>query len=1126
MAKSDSRCKGSKSKASGGGGPGSAPSSPTRRLKKGGKRGRRLCHMDGCTLCPSFGFEGEVAVSCSHHKEEGMRNLTARRCQHEGCFTVANFGMPGDKPGYCAAHSTEGMVNRNKPRGAEGMLAGVTIARSSRRASKANTVLLEAAAEAARVAGTPSSRSSTLAAAAAAAAAGAARAARSRFPASSGGKDLLLRVVAAAARNGGGLDLDEELPLGKEFGSATAASAAGRGVDARSVVGSRARTSGRLRVARGENSDSEELPDFHRSSAVVARGRGENSPGGVVRRKNPGSDGKVGGEAGDHHGSVSGIEERRDRSMPASFVTFVSRGEDIEPVPPGPPPSSFSLCSSSSSSSSSCSSSSSSSSSAGRRVDGCKGGGGRTRPRGGHMGSKGFGAAAMTVTAGVLHRQETGFPGYRGGGGGGGDNFQRRYADGMSLGMGGRGGRGVGMELSFPGDARGTVMTDGPFVMEASGLGNSGIADTHLSFDLGGGLEDMLVSGSPDPSEGCLGERAFVGQVGANGTTRGQSISYSDRDSRVVTPSSGRISYDAMRIVGVGSMGIAESVGSVDDGLGLVEGVGSISGGLELAGGVGGLESSGGGIEGDIVDGEGLSVGGVGVDFELDHLPELNTIDLTGLRAVDSDCDGAGDGCAGGGGGGMSLPREPRQLSSRTLEPVTVPGSFDAAGCPLGMRPKTGKGMSRLSSANDVSAAAAAAGAGAGPGPLSSGILPTSRSTMTSVSSVSATAARSTTLSAPMADALVPAKLPCEEAWWDVLEGEGEDFVAMPEPVDAPDVMVAHDARARSSLSESPGLGDSLGMEGDVGFATGDIGRGGDAGDDGLALSGGACRGVEGSVGDGESGNGIAIGVCSGGVGGGVGGRLSPAKKRHRLALVGGAEADSFQSPFIYGSANRPIKRDLSTTAIFPSSSSLSSSSSSSYSSSSSSSYSSSSVSASFALSSGIYPAAPVSFGLTVTSNVHGPSPLPHGAAGLRSGGGLQGGVMGKAWGTGDGWVPGESVSPSKCLSLSPTQIISTSPSSLDRIASGRGGIEIVLGGMGGEGWSGVGVGWSEVSRACVAGGRAGGRADGCPSLWWFWEGDKGGLRGERSRGKTKGGGALTISIDSAVHSKGGAAAG
>lgn len=54
-----------------GSGSGSAPSSPTRRLKKGGKRGRRLCHMEGCTLCPSFGFEGDVAVSCSHHKEDG-----------------------------------------------------------------------------------------------------------------------------------------------------------------------------------------------------------------------------------------------------------------------------------------------------------------------------------------------------------------------------------------------------------------------------------------------------------------------------------------------------------------------------------------------------------------------------------------------------------------------------------------------------------------------------------------------------------------------------------------------------------------------------------------------------------------------------------------------------------------------------------------------------------------------------------------------------------------------------------------------------------------------------------------------------------------------------------------------
>lgn len=70
-----------------------------------------------------------------------MRNLTARRCQANGCFTVANFGLPGDKPGFCAAHSSAGMVNRNKPRGGEGLLGGVGIGRSSRRAAKANTAI-------------------------------------------------------------------------------------------------------------------------------------------------------------------------------------------------------------------------------------------------------------------------------------------------------------------------------------------------------------------------------------------------------------------------------------------------------------------------------------------------------------------------------------------------------------------------------------------------------------------------------------------------------------------------------------------------------------------------------------------------------------------------------------------------------------------------------------------------------------------------------------------------------------------------------------------------------------------------------------------------------------------------
>lgn len=73
----------SKGKGSGGGGGGSGSAAPSRRLKKGGKRGRRLCHRDGCTLCPSFGFDGEVAVSCSHHKEDGTFVLSVKK---KKCF--------------------------------------------------------------------------------------------------------------------------------------------------------------------------------------------------------------------------------------------------------------------------------------------------------------------------------------------------------------------------------------------------------------------------------------------------------------------------------------------------------------------------------------------------------------------------------------------------------------------------------------------------------------------------------------------------------------------------------------------------------------------------------------------------------------------------------------------------------------------------------------------------------------------------------------------------------------------------------------------------------------------------------------------------------------------------------
>lgn len=274
MVKAGGRSKGGKGRGPGAG-PGPTPASPTRRLKKGGKRGRRLCHMDGCTLCPSFGFEGDVAVSCSHHKEEGMRNLTARRCQHQGCFTVANFGMPGDKPGFCAAHSTEGMVNRNKPRGAEGMLAGVTVARSSRRAAKASTAHLD-----------PTEMTAM---------------ASSRSRPASGGKDLLMRAVAARGAS------DEKLSDGN----------AGAG---RAIVGTRARSTGRPRVLVScrEGSDSDEAGYY---SGVGVGGGAHGGAG-------PGK-----GAAGDVRG-VKG-KERLLSSAAAPKATFVARRQDPETVEAG-----------------------------------------------------------------------------------------------------------------------------------------------------------------------------------------------------------------------------------------------------------------------------------------------------------------------------------------------------------------------------------------------------------------------------------------------------------------------------------------------------------------------------------------------------------------------------------------------------------------------------------------------------------------------------------------------------------------------------------------------------------------------------------------------------------------------
>ncbi|CAB1110158.1 unnamed protein product [Ectocarpus sp. CCAP 1310/34] len=335
-----------------GSGSGSAPSSPTRRRKKGGKRGRRLCHMEGCTLCPSFGFEGDVAVSCSHHKEDGMRNLTARRCQHNGCFTVANFGFPGDKPGYCAAHSTEGMVNRNKPRGSEGMLSGMTVSRSSRRATKASIASSYATggSESAAASGAPTAAAAG-AAAAVATTEGSGGLARNQ--ASSGGKEVLTRTAVSGDV---GLGRHRAFGNGAETDAAVAPAVAGRA----RASGSRRRGSYRDNTS----SDGDEKAELAKS--FFGGGNHSNVTGG-----------------GSFKSAKAQAQEAAAAPVPPPPVAFIARGDGVEAA--------------------------NARSHAARAGGGGGGGGGGRRPRGD---SKGLGSA--TITAGVLQHQEASMPVSRG----------------------------------------------------------------------------------------------------------------------------------------------------------------------------------------------------------------------------------------------------------------------------------------------------------------------------------------------------------------------------------------------------------------------------------------------------------------------------------------------------------------------------------------------------------------------------------------------------------------------------------------------------------------------------------------------------------------------------------------
>ena len=682
------------------------PSSPTRRLKKGGKRGRRLCHKEGCTLCPSFGFEGDVAVSCSHHKEEGMRNLTARRCQHEGCFTVANFGMPGDKPGFCAAHSTEGMVNRNKPRGGEGTV--MTVARSSRRTAKTSN-------------NSNSEASGMLEAGAVAATAAVSEASpgvRSRPP--PGGKDLLMRAATARARM--------EVALGVSGGDRYGAPAP-----------SKAMTMG----GRGRLQESDDL-DIKDESSLTRLVNGRNP---VLVRRGCAARGKG-------MGGVSHKRSLASMSMPMALplsvpmspssgsgsacgspaAMFISRGEGmIDSFSAGSP----------------------SSSPLSKREDYNKlegtGRGGRAVSLSRNIHGKTFGAATVlrpppsSSSSSRQHQHDCfdefhrtvsnvcGTMGSRLGGGTGGHVVVPVCGSSSSS----RGGVGKApLNLDFSGDFRGGELMDGSFrfIDEDCCLERNGhVDDMDLEMEMGATLDDIL--GVDEDDEYDEDEASLAGRGG------GRCSDSSPAHSGLRTSSANGAALHSRGGLGLTDLSCVDASSEPVDS---VIGVGD-----------GGSNDNG-------------NNNGTTMDFELDHLPELTSVDLSGLNTHTGD-----SACASG-----RDPRRQQQQNRGSACSLRIGSNGNSNGnCNVnGIRNINGSSNTPTSSmstgaiGSPVAAAAAAAVAAV-------------RSTPSGASTPARPPPPGPTGSpaGTQTDALVLPKPPGDEEWWDVLEGE--DFMAMPDSI-------------------------------------------------------------------------------------------------------------------------------------------------------------------------------------------------------------------------------------------------------------------------------------------------------------------------------------------------------
>lgn len=414
-------------------------------------------------------------------------------------------------------------------------------------------------------------------------------------------------------------------------------------------------------------------------------------------------------------------EDREHASVPPSLVPLASRGDDRDASGAG----------------------SNASSDAGRSGGG--GGAGRVRPRG-----AGGAGTATSVTGGMLESRQGSYVSASPPNGNGGkvDHFHKRPpsaggAQGGFLLAGreaesdtGKAGT-AGEAVNYDGDVR----MDGSFLMDGTFLEKSEAGDAPMGVDRGQAeLRSILL-----------------------GTLDGEDTS-PDAKPKVAQRSFGSRSYRGARtLVGMDDSPSNEGARpSVSSGLG-----------PECSAPHGRLFASSSGTSGpfeSVIPGGGGGATGASpntyVDFGLDSLPELNSNDFTGLTAFDT------------AGSNNHLARDAQQqqqqqhgASSRQPD-FTTTAATSGSSAPSFVSVRLGGGgggslplmESSSGASDDVSSEAFSSSDGS--------------------SSVSVNAAAGGGASGGRAsgsDPLVAAKMPAEEAWWDLLEGE--EFVAMPEPV-------------------------------------------------------------------------------------------------------------------------------------------------------------------------------------------------------------------------------------------------------------------------------------------------------------------------------------------------------